>query len=67
MANTETPKEYGLTELPPEPKPVPSCKICLGFSVRRGNARSRGDYSGVSDANVEMRRHQRGAHPEDRL
>ncbi|MFD8914471.1 hypothetical protein [Streptomyces sp. NPDC059575] len=62
MANTETPKEYGLTELPPEPKPFPGCKVCLGFSVRRENARSRGDYSAVSDANVVLRRHWAEAH-----
>ncbi|WP_078887070.1 hypothetical protein [Streptomyces rimosus] len=41
-----------------EPSARPGCKACLGISTRRKNRRSTGDHSGVSDANVEMRRHQ---------
>lgn len=65
MAGTQKPQGYGLTELPPEPKAVPGCMECLGFGVRRENARSRGEYSDVSDANVELRRHQRVQHSGD--
>lgn len=62
MAGTQKPQGYGLTELPPEPKAKPGCGACLGICVRRQNAQSRGDYSAVSDANVELRRHQDEAH-----
>lgn len=41
-----------------EPRPRPGCTTCLGVSTRRANCRSIGDYSGVSDANVLMRKHQ---------
>jgi hypothetical protein len=49
-------------ELPPEPKAAPGCGTCLVVCVRRENARSRGDYSAVSDANVELRRHHAETH-----
>ncbi|EKX66620.1 hypothetical protein STRIP9103_04058 [Streptomyces ipomoeae 91-03] len=51
-----------MTELPPEPRAVPGCDICLGMCVRRDNARSRRDYSAASDVNVELRRHHEEAH-----
>jgi len=52
----------GLTELPGEPSAVPGCTDCLSLSVARENARSAGDSSAVSDANVRIRRHQAKAH-----
>jgi hypothetical protein len=62
MAITQQPQGYRLSELPPEPKAVPGCSGCLAIGVRRENARSRGDYSAVSDANVEMRQHHAQRH-----
>lgn len=62
MAATQKPQNCGLTELPPEPRAVAGCDTCLGMCVRRDNARSRQDYSAVSDANVELRRHHEEAH-----
>lgn len=62
MATTQKPQDYRLTELPPEPRAVPGCDICLGMCVRRDNARSRRDYSAASDVNVELRRHHEEAH-----
>ncbi|AXG78192.1 hypothetical protein DVK44_11270 [Streptomyces paludis] len=56
--------ETYLTELPREPSAVPGCSTCLSLSVSRGNARSVGDYSGVSDSNVRLRQHQRDEHTE---
>lgn len=62
MASAQEPQGYGLTELPPEPRAVSGCAVCLGICVRRDNSRSRGDYSGVSDANVELRQHHTEVH-----
>lgn len=59
---TQQPQGYGLTELPTEPSAVPGCSPCLSVVVARENARSRGDYSGVSDRNVELRQHREAAH-----
>jgi len=59
---TPKPQDYGLTELPTEPPAVPGCPACLSLVIARQNARSRGDYSAVSDANVELRQHQTEAH-----
>jgi hypothetical protein len=47
-----------------EPAPVSSCSTCLGFAVRRQNARSVGDYSAATDANVCLRRHLAAQHGE---
>ncbi len=57
-----TPGGTCLSELPREPSPVPCCPACLSHSVARENARSGGDYSAVSDANVRMRQHQSDEH-----
>lgn len=46
----------------PEPKPVAGCGHCLGIALTRTNARSVGDYSKVSDANVVLRTHLREDH-----
>lgn len=50
------------TELPPEPSAKPGCADCLSIVVARENARSAGNYSGVSDCNVKLRQHHTGAH-----
>ncbi len=57
MSGTQKRQGCGLTELPAEPKAVPGCGACLVIGVSRENARSRRDYSAVSDANVKLRRH----------
>lgn len=64
MPGPQKPQGYGLTELPTEPSAVQACGTCLGICVRRKNARSRGDYSAASDANVDLARHQAEAHGE---
>lgn len=51
-----------LTEQPREPSAIPGCSACLSFSITRENARSRGDFSAVSDSNVRLRKHQAEAH-----
>lgn len=51
-----------LTELSREPSLVPGCAKCLSLVNARQNARSTGDYSAVSDCNVELRAHQAKAH-----
>lgn len=62
MAGSQKPQGYGLTELPAEPRAVPACGACLRICVRRENARSSRNYSAVSDANVDLRRHQAENH-----
>lgn len=59
---TQKPQGYNLTEFAPEPSAVPGCADCLSRVVARRNARSSGDYSAVSDINVELRVHQAEAH-----
>lgn len=59
---TQKPRGYNLTELPAEPSAKPGCSVCLSIVVARQNARSGGNYSAVSDCNVELRRHQAEAH-----
>ncbi len=51
-----------LTLPPEEPEPVASCRECLSIAVTRANARSVGDYSKASDANVVLRTHLREQH-----
>lgn len=63
MAGQQRPQRYGLA-IPTEPSAVQACDICLGICVRRKNARSRGDYSAASDANVDLARHQAEVHGE---
>ncbi|MEU4151953.1 hypothetical protein [Streptomyces sp. NPDC026659] len=58
----QKPQAYRLTDPTVEPSAVPGCSECLSLSLNRQNARSRGDYSAVSDANVMLRRHQAEAH-----
>lgn len=62
MAGTRNIQEYVRMRFPSEPEAVPGCGVCLGVCASRENARSRGDHSGVSDANVELRRHRAEAH-----
>lgn len=59
---TQKPQGYNLTELPAEPSAKPGCPACLSIVVSRENARSKGDFSTVSDRNVKLRRHHEDAH-----
>ncbi|WP_318212528.1 MULTISPECIES: hypothetical protein [unclassified Streptomyces] len=45
-----------------DPAPVAGCRQCLGVAVTRANARSVGDYSKATDANVVLRTHLREDH-----
>lgn len=45
-----------------QPEPARGCMECLAISVKRANARSVGDFSGASDANVVLRTHLREEH-----
>lgn len=58
----QKPQDYHLTEPPAQPSAEPGCPDCLSLSVTRENARSRGDHSAVSDANVALRRHRAEVH-----
>lgn len=40
-----------------EPTPMPGCGVCAALVKQREAARQRGDFSAVSDANVELRNH----------
>ena len=51
-----------LSELPREPSVEPGYTKCLSLVNARRNARSAGDYSFVSDCNVELRKHQTEDH-----
>lgn len=57
-----TTKGTCLAELPREPSVVAGCATCLSLANARQNARSTGDYSAVSDRNVELRKHHVEAH-----
>lgn len=39
------------------PKPRPRCKVCAALATQRTEAAAVGDYSKVSDCNVEIRQH----------
>ncbi len=44
--------------LPPDaPEPAEGCDICGALAKQRAEARTRGDFSAVSDCNVEMAAH----------
>ena len=58
----QQPQDYHLTEPSAEPAAEPGCAVCLSLVVGRQNARSCGDYSAVSDRNVELRGHHAAAH-----
>lgn len=62
MADSRKLEECELKELLEEPKAAPGCGTCLGICVRRDNARSAGDFSAATDANVELRRHRAEVH-----
>lgn len=59
---SQKPQGYDLTEWAAEPSAVPCCDACLSLVNARQNARSTGDYSAVSDRNVELRAHQAKVH-----
>ncbi|MER8028554.1 hypothetical protein ABTZ78_06215 [Streptomyces bauhiniae] len=62
MADNSRCHDHDLADFPSEPHAVPGCNACLGICVARTNARSRGDYSAVTDSNVRLRRHQAEKH-----
>ncbi|MFD7015835.1 hypothetical protein [Streptomyces sp. NPDC059161] len=39
------------------PQPAKGCAVCAEMVVRRRAARDRGDFSAVTDADVEIRHH----------
>jgi hypothetical protein len=39
------------------PDPSPRCKVCRALADQRATAAAAGDYSKVTDANVEIRQH----------
>ncbi|MBZ9639667.1 hypothetical protein K8369_09650 [Streptomyces sp. PSKA30] len=41
----------------PWPKPSPGCGVCAALARQRAEAAAIGDYSRVSDYNVEIRNH----------
>lgn len=59
---TQKPQGYRLPEPTAEPTAEPGCATCLSLVLARQNARSGGDYSAVSDRNVELRAHHAEAH-----
>ncbi|MCH0538682.1 hypothetical protein I3F58_03720 [Streptomyces sp. MUM 203J] len=47
--------------LPPRPpKPVQGCDVCAALARQRVEAWRRGDFSAVSDCNVEIAAHGKG-------
>lgn len=49
--------------LEPDPEPSNGCDVCGALATQRRSARDQGDYSRVSDLNVEIRNHAHGASP----
>ncbi|MGW2698018.1 hypothetical protein [Streptomyces sp. NPDC001296] len=47
------------------PAPHPDCKVCWALAAERDRAQAAGNYSKVSDCNVEIREHKH-AHPRTR-
>lgn len=47
--------------LEPGPVPTAGCDVCLALEAQRREARTQGDFSRVSDLNVEIRYHAHGA------
>ncbi|GAA4922290.1 hypothetical protein GCM10023237_48990 [Streptomyces coeruleoprunus] len=45
-------------DLDREPRPVQGCKVCAALEYDKTMARSRGDWSAVSDCNVRLRKHE---------
>ncbi len=41
------------------PRPVDGCRVCAASASRRAQARECGDFSAVSDCNVEISAHER--------
>jgi hypothetical protein len=51
----------------PDPAPVPGCATCRRLAGQRQSARSAGDFSAATDANVLLRAHQGEDHAEARV
>jgi hypothetical protein len=48
-----------------DPDPVAGCRECLRIALARTNARSVGNYSKASDANVGLRTHLKEKHGDE--
>ncbi|WP_199836195.1 hypothetical protein [Streptomyces sp. NRRL F-4489] len=46
-----------LREPLPEPVPAEGCDVCGALAEQRARAHAAGDWSKVTDCNVELRRH----------
>ncbi|ORT54046.1 hypothetical protein BKD26_36475 [Streptomyces sp. CB03238] len=56
-----------LTIPPSPPVPAPGCRVCAALDKQRAEARDRGDFSAVTDANVELASHpESGSHSHKR-
>lgn len=62
MTGTE-PVTYQLALPSAPPDPTPGCVVCETLVERRARAQQDGDFSGVSDCNVRLRRHEHRAAP----
>lgn len=62
---SHTMSSLDLLPLPEWPAPHPGCKVCGALAGQRAEAQASGDYSKVSDCNVEIREH-KDAHPRRR-
>jgi hypothetical protein len=49
-----------LAGMPEDPEPVPGCAACAHLAIQRADARARHDVSAAVDANILIRRHDRG-------
>lgn len=58
MTDKATREPIDVLPLPEQPDPHPGCKVCGALAGQRDRAQAEGDYSKVSDCNVEIRRHQ---------
>ncbi len=62
MRSTQTtmygPVELGLPFRPP--RPAEGCGVCAALAKQRAEAREHGDFSAVTDLNVEIAAHGKG-------
>lgn len=52
-----TPQQVHLMLPAPPPVPAAGCRVCAALDKQRTEARHRGDYSAVTDCNVEIAAH----------
>lgn len=58
MSRTTQPEPLDLPLPEPWPDPQPGCGVCRVLARDRAAAQAAGDFSQVSDLNVELRSHQ---------